>query len=215
MSNITNDVNLLHPEVKSLAAQLLTVCAANGIPLKVTETYRSPERQAELYAQGYTQIKTLGMHSYGVAFDVCVNDKSNAYDKELLGAAGAAGKALGLVWGGDAWTTLVDMPHFEYRKWGNITELRKKYPNPDAFRATWKTEEIEDDEMTQEKFNELYKAMIAAKHGDEHNSYAEDAIKWAVSSGIFKGDGAGNYEWRDPLTREELAVILYRQSQNK
>jgi hypothetical protein len=37
------------------------------------------------------------------------------------------------------------MPHFEWRGCGNITELRKKYPNPEDFKATWKTNTKEED----------------------------------------------------------------------
>ncbi len=49
-------------------------------------------------------------------------------------------------------------------------------------------------------------------------SLADDGSSdWAVSStakarekGVFKGDGDGNYRWQDPITREEMAVVLDR-----
>ncbi len=38
--------------------------------------------------------------------------------------------------------------------------------------------------------------------------WAEDAVRWAVSEGIFKGDGAGHLMPQSSLTRAELATIL-------
>lgn len=43
----------------------------------------------------------------------------------------------------------------------------------------------------------------------------ELAKEWAIKEGIFKGYGNGNYGWKDALTREQLAIILYRLSQKK
>ena len=38
--------------------------------------------------------------------------------------------------------------------------------------------------------------------------WAEEAVRWAVSEGIFKGDGAGHLMPQSSLTRAELATIL-------
>jgi hypothetical protein len=94
-----------------------------------------------------------------------------------------------------------------------------------AFRETLAAEE--EDDMTQEKFGEMlrealtgpeaqekfngmYKAMIAEKHGDGRDKYADEATEAAKAAGVFAGDGEGNYEWRDPVTRQDLALILSR-----
>jgi hypothetical protein len=76
-----------------------------------------------------------------------------------------------------------------------------------AYRPPYKIEG--DDDMTQEQYETMYKTMIAKKHGAEHSAWADDVIKKAVSSGAFRGNN-GDYEWKDPLTREELAVVLDR-----
>ena len=70
----------------------------------------------------------------------------------------------------------------------------------------------EDEEMNQEKFESMYKTMIAKQHGDNPSSYeaAQKATKKAKAAGIFGGDGAGNFEWHEPVTREEMAIILDR-----
>lgn len=45
--------------------------------------------------------------------------------------------------------------------------------------------------------------------GDTHDSCYNDAIAWAKDNGIFRGDGAGNYDWYAPATRAQIAQILY------
>lgn len=42
------------------------------------------------------------------------------------------------------------------------------------------------------------------------SAWAEKDCKWAVDIGLFKGDGAGNYNWQDPVTREAMAAVLHR-----
>ena len=38
----------------------------------------------------------------------------------------------------------------------------------------------------------------------------EKAEKWAVENGLFIGYSEGNYGWQNPMTREQLATVLYR-----
>lgn len=43
------------------------------------------------------------------------------------------------------------------------------------------------------------------------SDWAKEACAWAVKEGIFAGNTSGNMMWHSPVTREQLAVILYRQ----
>lgn len=50
---------------------------------------------------------------------------------------------------------------------------------------------------------------------DNPSSWAREACQWAADNGIMSGtgkDGNGNvkFEWQQPVTREQLAVILYK-----
>ena len=40
--------------------------------------------------------------------------------------------------------------------------------------------------------------------------WAEAACKWAVEQGLFKGDDKGDLRWQEPVTREQMAVLLRR-----
>ncbi len=121
------DLNELLPKVAELAEKLIAECKEQGLEIRITETYRSQERQNELYAQGRTKpgnIVTwakISMHTSRKAFDIVpiVNGKVNYRNLSLFEKAGAIGIKLGLTWGGN-WKT-PDRPHFQYD--GKIEEM--------------------------------------------------------------------------------------------
>jgi hypothetical protein len=65
-----NDLALVEPLLRKLVRQIISDAAADGIKLMVFETYRSQARQSRLFAQGATQLKTVGVHHYGLACDL-------------------------------------------------------------------------------------------------------------------------------------------------
>lgn len=80
-------------------------------------------------------------------------------------------------------------------------------------------EKEEDEEMTQEKFNEMFAiAMGQYRKGLQDNDssdWSKDARAWAVNSGLIQGgsplpSGLPNFMWQDFLTREQMATLLYR-----
>ena len=76
--------------------------------------------------------------------------------------------------------------------------------------------EEEDDEMTQEQFNEMFKAAMAeyrkSLQDNTASQYSEDARKWAVDNGLVKGGSTAEFNgmWRDFMTREQNVTLLYR-----
>ena len=42
------------------------------------------------------------------------------------------------------------------------------------------------------------------------HDWSREAVEWAISRGILKGKGSGDYALADGLTREEMCVMLYR-----
>lgn len=119
----TRSMDNLMPYVRYLAKKLIAESAKIGIPIIVTATMRDAEYQAQCYAKGTSKTKDIGPHAFGLAFDVCINSKTDAYNAEKLKKVGAIGKKLGLVWGGD-WKSIVDMPHFEYTMGLTAADLR-------------------------------------------------------------------------------------------
>ncbi len=84
------DLNLLEPGTRAACQALLKDCRALGHDVRITETYRSQARQMEVFRLGYSHLRKVGCHGYGVAFDVGVwidgkyEDDGDPYYKFLL-----------------------------------------------------------------------------------------------------------------------------------
>lgn len=127
----------LHPAVQRRCNAFLEACAAEGIELLITSTYRDFESQDALYAQGRTvpgQKVTnaragQSFHNYRVAFDVVpvVNGKpvwsTSGASGQLWQQVGAIGKSCGLEWAGD-WKTFREYPHFQYTGGLKLADLQ-------------------------------------------------------------------------------------------
>ena len=116
----------LFPQVQARAVTFMSLAkkwaAQNGVQVVVTEGYRTPERQEELYRQGrgapgpiVTNARAgQSKHQSKRAFDVAIlkNGKEIENDK-LWRELGALGKQAGLEWGGD-FKSIYDPNHFQY-----------------------------------------------------------------------------------------------------
>ena len=83
-------------------------------------------------------------------------------------------------------------------------------------------EETEEDDMDQEKFNQMFKTAMDSYRKElrdnDSGAWSEAAREYAVSSGLFEGsgttpDGKPNFMWEDLLTREQVAQLFYRFAQ--
>ncbi len=81
MSNGTardNDISRLHPAIRENVREIVDQLHQEGFPFEVFEAFRTPERQANLFAQGRTapgdKVTWVGpwrsMHQYGLAVDL-------------------------------------------------------------------------------------------------------------------------------------------------
>ncbi|MEL7086837.1 MAG: M15 family metallopeptidase [Planctomycetota bacterium] len=66
---VCKDLALLEPGTRAAVTALLAEAHADGIDLRVLETYRSQTRQSALFTGHRTQLRTVGCHGYGVACD--------------------------------------------------------------------------------------------------------------------------------------------------
>lgn len=75
-------------------------------------------------------------------------------------------------------------------------------------------EEIETDiaNLTEDQLKELWERLLEHLRDNDSAEWSEEGRRWCVDNGIIQGDGSSvpNYQWEAPLTREQLAVILYR-----
>jgi peptidoglycan L-alanyl-D-glutamate endopeptidase CwlK len=111
---------LLEPAFCAKVRMFLAELVRRRIPVVVIETWRSPERQADLVEQGKSQTLD-SKHLHGLAIDIApVREyvdgkvKSLIWDtrhpawKEIAEVA----KGYGIAWGGD-WESFPDYVHFE------------------------------------------------------------------------------------------------------
>ena len=95
------DLMMLEPVTRAAVQAIMADAAAARTPLMVFETYRSQPRQASLFAQGATQLKTVGVHHYGLACDLVKNVDGEPSWKGDFTFLGVLAKKHGLIWGGD------------------------------------------------------------------------------------------------------------------
>jgi len=126
MAEICKDINKLTPETKILCLRFLELCKAQGLNIKITETWRSEERQKELIKSGASKINH-SLHQDGRAFDYCQNVKGDLYPDTIMRKCGAIGKSLGLYWGG-SFQNFYDSCHLQNDKpVGTIKAVSDEY----------------------------------------------------------------------------------------
>jgi peptidoglycan L-alanyl-D-glutamate endopeptidase CwlK len=119
----------LDPTVKKRAETFLVKAKEAGFNLRITDGYRSFDRQNELYAQGRTKAGSIvtnakggdSLHNFGMAFDVVDKDKGYNIDWNKVGQIG---RDAGLEWGGD-WKSFQDRPHFQYTGGYSLKQVQK------------------------------------------------------------------------------------------
>lgn len=139
----TRDPEYLEPELRKRWEGAFSVYK-NMYPNEpepfLTQTYRSPERQDELYEQGRTTSGNIvtwvkGGHSYhnmlpSIAFDIAfhkpVPDGGPYGRPELFQKFAEIAKKFDIEWGGD-WPQNIDMPHFQVPRY-SIAEANENKP---------------------------------------------------------------------------------------
>lgn len=120
----------LDPRLQPLARQFLERAEAAGLSIVVTQTRRTLEEQAALYAQGRTRPGKVvtnakpgqSAHNFGLAFDVAFIDPDGGVTWEgPWERLGVIGQAIGLEWGVD-WAGFADRPHFQMPGWKTLAQ---------------------------------------------------------------------------------------------
>ena len=72
----------------------------------------------------------------------------------------------------------------------------------------------EDDNMDVKTFEKLFNEYRMTLRDNDHSKYSQEAMKWALETGIIQGNGTINGEpntmAQDFMTREQLVTVLYR-----
>lgn len=204
------DINQLHPLARAKALELVQLCRAGGISIRIGECLRTVAEQEALYAKGRTTGGAIvtnckgtsysSMHQWGVAFDIYLDmdvdgdgaKSDDAFNNAtgLFDKVGKMGQSIGLEWGG-AWKSFKDRPHFQLPDWGSTAKkLKKTYGIPEKFFKTWNStpEKIENAPMQQTQ-------VVAAKNTCEpaksKNKSLAGRYKVTAKSGLNLRTGPG------------------------
>jgi hypothetical protein len=127
------DMDLLEPKTRELVQSVMDASAKAGIKLMVFETFRSQARQTELFNQGASTLKEVGVHHYGLACDLVKDVGGEPNWKGSFDFLGVLAHQTSLIWGGD-WGdptvkhTFIDADHVQ-----RVTIQRQKA----LFAGTW------------------------------------------------------------------------------
>lgn len=127
------DPMLLEPVTRKLVQQIIDSAGQMGIEAMIFETYRSQARQQELFNNGATKLRTVGVHAYGLACDIVRVVGGEPSWKGDFSFLGQLAHSSGLIWGGD-WGnpnikhTFIDAVHVQ-----RCTIARQ----PALFAGTW------------------------------------------------------------------------------
>lgn len=99
--SLVHDMNMLEPNTRAAVQAILAEAAAAGEPLLVFETYRSVQRQEELFKRGATQLSEVGVHHYGLGADLVKSVNGSPSWKGSFAFMSALAKKHGLVSGVD------------------------------------------------------------------------------------------------------------------
>lgn len=96
-----NDLNLLEDVTRLQVEAIIADARSLGFELLVFETYRSQARQQQLFNQGATQLRQVGVHHYGLACDIVKVVSGEPSWKGDFSFLGTLAHAHGMIWGGN------------------------------------------------------------------------------------------------------------------
>lgn len=65
-----SDPTLLFPSFRDKVTKIIAAAKTQGVELRIGETFRSKQRQHQLFLQGATRLQNVGVHHYGLAVDL-------------------------------------------------------------------------------------------------------------------------------------------------
>ncbi|MBB6670462.1 M15 family metallopeptidase [Cohnella nanjingensis] len=142
-------VSSLNPIVAAKMKTLVAEAKAKGIPILITDGFRSSQEQDALYRKGRSAGGAIvtnakggeSYHNYGLAIDFALRTKDGGviwdmeYDGNRNGQSDwmevvAIAKRLGFAWGGD-WKDFPDYPHLQMDFGLSIRELQWGHRPPE------------------------------------------------------------------------------------
>lgn len=156
-------------------------------------------------------VKLLHPNGYYTLY-AHLSEVNVAYGQEV-----AKGQQIGKM--GNTGNSYGEHLHFEVRNQKGQCIDPAPYITADLPGLVTNSIETEGDDMTENQVKEICRQVMAESRktlqDNDCGDWSKEAREWAISSGLIAGggklpDGTDNYMWADMLTREQMAVLLYR-----
>jgi len=95
------DPVLLEPMTRQPTERLVSAARQMGIEVMICETYRSQDRQQELFNSAASKLRTVGVHHYGLACAIVHSVGGEPGWKGDFTFLGQLAQSCGLIWGSD------------------------------------------------------------------------------------------------------------------
>lgn len=204
MSEICRDISALTPAAQRACAAFMDECARLNLPVRITETYRSQERQNELYAQGRTKGGKIvtwtkkSRHTSRRAWDIVKvkgNGAADYSDTAFFKRCGQVAAGLGISWGG-LWKT-PDMPHFEVAEnWQRPKTMREELTEEMTAEEKARLERVE--ELATDTANSL---PIVYHYTAALPDWARATVQKLLDRGILSGSSESDLNLSEDMLR--------------
>lgn len=133
--NPVKDMNLVEPGTRAAVLALIADAEKAGHDLRVTETFRSQARQQYVYDRGFSHLRKVGCHGYGLAVDLGLyndgvyEDDGDPYYKFILPLARKHNLISGQDWG-------TPRQRHSFKDWGHVQRI-PVFRQGQVFRGEW------------------------------------------------------------------------------
>ena len=175
MAKIYSDIKELRKELQLLVKSFLERAKVPPWHAELTETYRTQERQLELYKAGKTPAKVATYHNWRLAFDIAMfknGRKQVSWDFKLYAKVAPIAEKMGFTWGG-RWKVR-DGCHFQ---WEKVLPKPTPKPNPVDPCAKIKEQLASERRVVNARDKELSKLRIERDHFVGRTETAEKALE--------------------------------------
>jgi peptidoglycan L-alanyl-D-glutamate endopeptidase CwlK len=210
VKKICKDVSELSSNAQKACEMFMADCKKNGLKVRITETYRSQERQNYLYEQGRTRPGNIvtwtknSRHTSRRAWDICKDVKGQEYsDSGFFKKCGDIASDLGITWGGK-WKQ-ADTPHFEISKGWKLPAESEEIDMEEVQKLK------EENEFLKAAVDKLADRVTALENPMIYNYIDKNMPEWAaptIQMLVDKGVLAGNEKGELGLTGDMLRLLV-------
>ena len=177
-NKIYKDIEELKKELQPLVKSFLEKAKVGVWHAELTETYRTQERQLELYKAGKTPAKVATYHNWRLAFDIAMfknGRKQVSWDFKLYAKVAPIAEKMGFTWGG-RWKVR-DGCHFQWEK-PLPKPAPKPAPKPDPDPCAKVKEQLASERrVVNARDEELRKLRIERDHFADRTETAEKELE--------------------------------------